>query len=209
VESRLHGARSSASDSTRSRERARNRRSRGCRAATSQGLVASARAAQAGRAPTLYDLYFTSPQRITIKALRPESITADVRSAITLDGATPLGDSRARLSLVRAHTNDAIVWFPGNFMWSPANVGREELHGAEARLRVTPSWGEWSLWSTVYDPVAQRRLAHSHAVRARVCLVDRSGSSNTIRTSFSLITRSMGRRPYAAARAILSTNCRR
>ena len=163
-----------------------------------KGWSLSARAAQAVRAPTLYDLYFTSPQRITINALRPEHITADAELASHWTGATLLGRTALDLSLVVRRTSDAIVWFPGNFMWSPANVGREDLHGAEARVRVTPSWGEWSLWSTLYDP-----LLLTGGLRIPTPYVARmaGGSQWLVRhhgMSLSLITRSMGRRPYTA-----------
>ena len=72
-------------------------------------------------------------------------------------------------------------------------MGRETLHGVEARVRVTPSWGEWSLWSTLYDP-----LLITGALRIPTPYVARvAGGSQWLvqhgRTSLSLITRSMGR----------------
>jgi hypothetical protein len=38
----------------------------------------------------------------------------------------------------RGAQRDAIVWFPGNFGWSPANVGRERAAGAELRAVIAP-----------------------------------------------------------------------
>ncbi|MCO4101247.1 MAG: TonB-dependent receptor plug domain-containing protein [Gemmatimonas sp.] len=108
-----------------------------------------ARAAQAVRVPTLYDLYFSSPQRLAVRALAPERVTLDASAGV--QGKWQL--SRARVSgdlqLVSRDTRDAIVWFPGNFGWSPANVGRERLRGSEARAEVvwpTLTLSAWQSW---------------------------------------------------------------
>ncbi len=108
------------------------------------------RAAQAVRVPTLYDLYFSSPQRLTVQALRAERVVFDGESYLRWRSPP---DRVVRLALdaavVARTSRDAIVWFPGNFGWSPANVGTETLHGVEARGafdrdRVHMSaWGTW------------------------------------------------------------------
>lgn len=107
------------------------------------------RAAQAVRVPTLYDLYFSSPQRLTVQALRAERVVFDGEvygrwrsrsdrvSRVALDAAVVTRTSR-----------DAIVWFPGNFGWSPANVGIESLHGVEVRGALDRPRLHASAWAT-------------------------------------------------------------
>lgn len=111
------------------------------------------RIAQAVRVPTLYDLYFSSPQRLTVRALRPERVLFDGEVHArwrTTDNA------RVRLSLegalVQRITRDAIIWFPGNFGWSPANVGTESMRGVEAHATLTRGPIDISVWGTAYDP---------------------------------------------------------
>jgi vitamin B12 transporter len=109
------------------------------------------RAAQAMRVPTLYDLYFSSPQRLIVRALDPERVVLDANLGVT--GTVVRGAWRANGELLGAvrTTRNAIVWFPGNFGWSPANVGRESLRGVEARLAIERKQFLWSAWSTYYD----------------------------------------------------------
>jgi outer membrane cobalamin receptor len=109
-----------------------------------------ARGAQAVRVPTLYDLYFSSPQRLTVRALDPERVTLDA------SGGTQAVWQRTRwrvvgeATLVSRDTRNAIVWFPGNFGWSPANVGLERLRGTESRLDITTAQWSVSGWHTWY-----------------------------------------------------------
>ena len=114
---------------------------------------AGVRVAQAVRVPTLYDLYFSSPQRLTVRALRPERVVFD--GEVHARWRSPDG-SRARVSLdaalVQRITRDAIIWFPGNFGWSPANVGTESLRGAEARVTLAGGPLDISAWGTAYEP---------------------------------------------------------
>ena len=89
-----------------------------------------ARVSQSIRAPTFYDLYFATPQRIDAPpSLRPERTLLNVelgaraaRSALALSA-----------SVYARRTRDAIVWFPGTFVWSPQNAPLERSLGAEAR----------------------------------------------------------------------------
>lgn len=117
--------------------------------ARASSLSVLARGAQAVRVPTLYDLYFASPQRLSVRALAPERVTLDASAG--LRGAHERGVARltGELLLVSRDTKDAIVWFPGNFGWSPANVGRERLRGTESRFEYTTTAltvGAWHTW---------------------------------------------------------------
>lgn len=158
----------------------------------------SARAAQAVRMPTLYDLYFASPQRLSVRTLRPERVSADLEVASRWSRRSRYGAWSLDGALVLRTTRDAIIWFPGNFGWSPSNVGIERLRGGEARAQFASSWGDVSAWSTYYDailtsgaltiptPYVARAAGGMQAqVRAR-------GASTTA------ILRSTGRRPFSA-----------
>lgn len=114
-------------------------------------VVLIGRVAQAVRVPTLYDLYFASPQRLFVRTLTVERVTADAEVGAQVARPTPVGNVSLQSSVVVRDIRDAIVWFPGNFGWSPANVGRERMHGVEGRLVVRPSWGAYSAWVTAYD----------------------------------------------------------
>lgn len=115
-------------------------------------ITVGVRLAQALRVPTLYDLYFASPQRLTVAALRPERVLADAeaygRVALGVVGGGALS---AQGALVARDARDAIIWFPGNFGWSPANVGRESLRGGELRLAWDARAAHVSAWSAWYD----------------------------------------------------------
>ncbi len=158
----------------------------------------SARAAQAVRMPTLYDLYFASPQRLSVRTLRPERVSADLEFATRWSRRSRFGAWSLDGALVSRTTRDAIIWFPGNFGWSPSNVGIERMRGGEARARFVSSWADVSAWSTYYDanltsgaltiptPYVARAAGGVQAqVRAR-------GASTTA------IVRSTGRRPFSA-----------
>ena len=108
------------------------------------------RASQSVRVPTLYDLYFSSPQRIFVRTLSPERVAFDVElnSDAQLVGA--VGSLTVHAAIVARDTRDAIVWFPGNFGWSPANVGRERVRGVEARASFDHSHAAISGWMTAY-----------------------------------------------------------
>jgi len=109
-----------------------------------------ARAAQAVRVPTLYDLYFSSPQRLTVPALRAERVVLDGEAyGRWRSGADQAWRLALDVALVTRTSRDAIVWFPGNFGWSPANVGTETLRGLEVRGALErhrmhlSAWGTW------------------------------------------------------------------
>lgn len=121
----------------------------GTRAGSHLRLVS--RAAQAVRVPTLYDLYFSSPQRLTVRALSPERVTLD--ASIGVQGAVQhtRGRVTGEVLAVSRDTRDAIIWFPGNFGWSPANVGRERLRGMESRVDFAFSTLAAGVWGTWYE----------------------------------------------------------
>lgn len=110
-----------------------------------------ARGAQAVRVPTLYDLYFSSPQRLFVRALSPERVTIDASTGARVDLPGDGWRAEAELTLVARDTRDAIIWFPGNFGWSPENVGREQLRGAEARAAMSSASLSFSMWTTWYE----------------------------------------------------------
>ena len=118
---------------------------------TGSHLVLASRAAQAVRVPTLYDLYFSSPQRLSVRALAPERVTLDASLAVR--GAWQRTSSliSGEVVVVSRATRDAIVWFPGNFGWSPANVGRERLRGIESRVDLASSVLSAGVWGTWYE----------------------------------------------------------
>jgi outer membrane cobalamin receptor len=155
-----------------------------------------ARVAQAVRVPTLYDLYFASPQRIVLRKLDPERVVFDAELAagvqwqrnaalIMLDGA-----------FVARNLRDAIIWFPGNFSWSPANVGEETLRGIEGRFSASNQSARFAAWASRYDatitsgefdiptPYVARYSAGSQI----------SGNLRAFTASSAL--RAMGRRPF-------------
>ncbi len=163
------------------------------------------RMAQAVRVPTLYDLYFSSPQRLTVRALEAERVSFDgelhgrwhVRSTSQANDATPL---RLTLegALVARTTRDAIVWFPGNFGWSPANVGTEQLRGVEARADAAFRTLSVKAWSTVYEATLM-----AGALRIPTPYVPRvaAGTTTSVRAGpviAALSSRWLGRRPYTA-----------
>ena len=161
-------------------------------------VVAFGRAAQAVRVPTLYDLYFSSPQRLFVRALLPERVDLDVSSGLRL--VTGTGHRRASVegALVARNTRDAIVWFPGNFGWSPANVGVERLRGVESRAEIAMGIAVASAWITAYDAILS-----SGGLRIPTPYVPRVAGGaqlqlNTAAQHATIVWRGTGARPYTA-----------
>lgn len=162
------------------------------------GVRLTGRVAQAVRVPTLYDLWFASPQRLSVRALSPERVPLDASfgaSARThARGWVVDGD----VQLVARDTRDAIVWFPGNFGWSPANVGREHLRGVEARIAATHHTFAWSAWSSYYDATLRTgglRIPTPYVPNAQGGMLLRVPSRVAV---FAANWRWQGRRPYTA-----------
>ena len=161
-------------------------------------LVAFGRAAQAVRVPTLYDLYFSSPQRLFVRALSPERVDLDASSGLRIVA----GIARRRASIegavVARNTRDAIVWFPGNFGWSPANVGVERLRGLESRAELAFGIAAASAWITAYDAGLS-----TGGLRIPTPYVPRVAGGaqlqlNTAAQHATIVWRGTGARPYTA-----------
>lgn len=105
-----------------------------------------ARAAQGFRVPTFYDLYVASPLGIEPRVVAPERVVLDAEAGLRiLEGSVLLQASGfTRL------TRDAIVWLPGSFTWSPRNVERERVDGAEARASAARGALRGELWAGAY-----------------------------------------------------------
>ncbi len=162
-------------------------------------LTAGARVAQAVRVPTLYDLYFSSPQRLTVAALRAERVRHDVELfARWRRVLAPTWTAAVDASLVTRSVRDAIVWFPGNFGWSPANVGAESLRGAELRAELRRQQLEISGWYTGY-----RSVLTSGALRIPTPYVPTHAGGAVVRVPVGplqagVVTRWLGARPFTA-----------
>ena len=104
------------------------------------------RAAQGFRAPSFHDLYVASAVSASARDVRPERVLMDAEAGVRVGGAAV---SLAAAGFVR-HTRDAIVWLPGSFSWSPHNVERERVRGAEARLLAAHGMLSVEGWAGAY-----------------------------------------------------------
>lgn len=161
-------------------------------------LALTARAASAMRAPTLYDLYFAAPQRLAVAPLAPERVRADVAAGIRTAGAAAQWRWTLSATAVGRTVRDAIVWFPGNFGWSPANVGSETLRGGEVMLDAQHPRARLSAWGTRY--AASLR---SGALRIPTPYVAPWAGGGQLQWragahTLSATLRAMGRRPFTA-----------
>ncbi len=157
-----------------------------------------ARVAQAVRVPTLYDLYFSNPQRLIVRALAPERVTLDGSTGLTAVAGSARRSFSTEVTAVTRTTRDAIVWFPGNFGWSPENVGREVLRGVETRSAFVYDALQIDGWLTDYDA-----LLHSNGLRIPTPYVARLAGGTRVQhtlrvATISANTRYVGRRPYTA-----------
>ncbi len=116
----------------------------------SSALSVGVRLTQAVRLPTLYDLYFASPQRLSVRPLDPERVVVDAELMVRAARNVPVGRATIEASMVTRDTRDAIVWFPGNFSWAPANVGRERLRGGEIKAALAGPWLDVAAWGAWY-----------------------------------------------------------
>jgi outer membrane cobalamin receptor len=169
----------------------------------SSRLHLRARIAQAVRVPTLYDLYFSSPQRLFVRALRPEHVAFD--GDMGAEWQRKQGEWRFTLegTLVARETRDAIIWFPGNFGWSPANVGRDRLRGFEARTAVSRHAHSLSGWVTQYASTVLAgglRIPTPYVPRTSIGAEAhwRVHASGARATSLTAALRHQGPRPYTA-----------
>jgi len=147
------------------------------------------------RAPTLYDLYFSSGQRIVPRALEPERARFDGEVGLRLRhrGASLVGSAFLR------DTRDAIVWLPGTFTWSPRNVEGERVRGAEMRAAAAGGWWDADAWAGAYHA---RFTAGANRYPTPYVPFASGGGTVTLRragTSIAATFRAYGRRPFAAA----------
>ncbi len=161
-------------------------------------LVAFGRVAQAVRVPTLYDLYFSSPQRLFVRALSPERVDLDASSGLRIVAGTARRRASLEGAVVARNTRDAIVWFPGNFGWSPANVGVEQLRGVESRAELALGVASASAWVTAYDAILS-----TGGLRIPTPYVPRVAGGaqlqlNTAAQHVTIVWRGTGARPYTA-----------
>jgi outer membrane cobalamin receptor len=167
-------------------------------AGTAAMVALTARAATAMRAPTLYDLYFAAPQRLAVASLAPERVRADLAAGVhAIAGGNAWRWTLAGSAVART-VRDAIVWFPGNFGWSPANVGTETLRGGEASLEVHHRRARVALWGTWYDASLR-----SGALRIPTPYVASHAGGGQLQGQARGITltatvRALGRRPFTA-----------
>ena len=159
-----------------------------------------ARVAQAVRVPTLYDLYFSSPQRITVRALMQSASRSTPRS--TRGGAwqqmapTQALDTGGCARFAHDAQCDHLV--SRQLRMDPANVGTERVAGVEARAVVAHGPFEVQTWSTIY-----RAQLRSGALRVPTPYVPTYAGGATARASrgpvqLSLASRWLGERPYTA-----------
>lgn len=104
------------------------------------------RIAQGFRLPAFYDLYIPSPLGFVATRVAPERVVLDGEAGVR---AAHRGAAIVA-SVFERRTDDAIIWFPGNFSWSPKNVPRERVRGAEARVTVARARAAAELWGAHY-----------------------------------------------------------
>jgi len=161
-------------------------------------LVAFGRAAQAVRVPTLYDLYFSSPQRLFVRTLAPERVDLDVSSGLRMVAGTVRHRASIEGAVVARNTRDAIVWFPGNFGWSPANVGVERLRGVESRAEVAAGIASLSAWITAYEAMLRTNGLNIPTPYVARLAGGAQLQLHTAAQHATIVWRGMGARPYTA-----------
>lgn len=163
----------------------------------SGALAVHARAAQGFRVPSFYDLYVASAVAAEARAVRPERVTFDAEAGSRLGG-----DAVALSGAVFVRrTRDAIVWLPGSFSWSPRNVERETVTGAEGRLVAAAGPLSAEGWAGAYRTRARidgYDVPTPYAAQAAGGAVVRAGL-RSLELSASLTA--LGRRQYVTAPA--------
>ena len=164
-------------------------------------IVPFVRISQAFRAPTLYDLWFASPQRLTTRALVPERVTYDAEVGLR----AARGGMTVGAAAFAREVRDAIVWFPGNFTWSPSNAGLEHVRGVEGGAAASGAWYTASAWGSVTESTLD-----AGGLVLQVPYVPRTsgGASLALRwggVGVTAAVQGLGRRSYTAAPAAAST----
>ena len=160
-------------------------------------LAPFARVAQGFRLPTFYDLYAPTPLGFVATGVEPERVLLDAEAGLRMNH----NGASVSASAFTRRTQDAIVWFPGNFSWSPTNVAREDVRGVEARAGMVGQRYSADLWASHYDT----RL-FTDGTSVTTPYVPRFSGGASARASlgeFSVSTRlsAIGRRPFAMASA--------
>ncbi|MGH7664946.1 MAG: TonB-dependent receptor [Gemmatimonadaceae bacterium] len=153
------------------------------------------RAGRGFRAPTFYDLYFASPQRVIARDVRPERVVLDAEAGVRVEH----GLLAASASIFERRTHNAIVWFPGTFDWSPRNVPRERVRGVEAVLRLGGPRLAIESWGAVHDTrlfVDGIHIPTPYVPRMSGTL---RADARVARFALSAEVAALGRRPYRIA----------
>ncbi len=166
-------------------------------------VTLTGRVAQAVRVPTLYDLYFSSPQRLFVRTLAPERVTLDASAGARTQVGAGRWTASSEASLVARNTRDAIVWFPGNFGFSPANVGVERLRGAEGRAELRHARDARSSFALSSWVTAYRSTLVSGDLLIPTPYVPRVAGGGQVRLEHgarvgTALLRAMGQRPFTA-----------
>ena len=153
------------------------------------------RVAQGFRLPTFYDLYVPTPMGFVASGVSPERVVLDAEAGVRTSGLR----GSATASVFERRTRDAVVWFPGNFTWSPQNVPKERVRGAEASAAVVAGRFSTEAWGARYDT----RL-YVEGLEVPTPYVAKTTGGITSRAAFGrmAITAALaarGRRPFAVA----------
>ena len=160
-------------------------------------LQLHARAAQGFRAPSFHDLYLASAVAAQARDVGPERVLLDAELGARWGGASVVASAAA----FARHTRDAIVWLPGSFSWSPSNVERERVHGAEGRLLLGGGGFSGEGWIGVY-----RTRARIDGYDVPTPYAPHAAGGATLRASHGAIEvvaalSALGRRQYVTAPA--------
>ncbi|MBA3888966.1 MAG: TonB-dependent receptor [Gemmatimonadaceae bacterium] len=166
-------------------------------------VTLAARVGQGFRVPTFYDIYFASPQRITVQPLVPERVALDAEVRASADaGCGGVCSVQAAVSLFERRTHDAIVWFPGNVGWSPQNVPEERARGGEVQVAMrrpgvtAKAWGG-SYHTMLWDGFLEMRTPYvPYWAGGGVINSDGEHLSTRIQVTYT------GRRPFVTGPAI-------
>ena len=153
------------------------------------------RYAQGFRLPAFYDLYVPTPLGFVATGVDPERVIVDAE--VGAHAHTRAATFSA--TVFERRTRDAVIWFPGNFSWSPKNVAREQVRGAEAMLLTTTMRATSRWWGGWYDT---RLFTDGLHVPTPYVPKLAGGGTTTVtlgRLSTTASLTARGRRPFAIA----------
>jgi len=153
------------------------------------------RVGQGFRLPTFYDLYAPSPLGFIPTRVAPERVVLDAEAGLrTRHRRTTLS-----ASLFERRTHNAIIWFPGNFSWSPKNVASERVRGLESRVATSTARWATEAWGALYDT---RLFAEGIHVPTPYVPRLSGGATSQLALGRASVTTQLsarGRRPFAVA----------